>query len=261
MNDVPRLPETPLTPDSSFDGGNLDCGSGLLLRIRRHIDPLPRGGLLELHSTESTVETDLPAWCRMTGNELIEVRREAERRSYLICKGGLAERHASLPVARNPETVCKPETTKSGERVLSLPQSVATVRPLSVMGVGSWPRPRWMLTAIHDHVAGRLEESLFQETANDAVRLCVAAQLRAGVDVITDGEQRRVSYASFVGGILENCQLVPITDLLAYVDDPEEFAKELQSLDVPAAEVRHPAVQGPLRRSRPLTLHEFEFLR
>ena len=33
-----------LTPDLSFDGGNLDCGSGLLLLIRRHIDPLERGG-------------------------------------------------------------------------------------------------------------------------------------------------------------------------------------------------------------------------
>ena len=33
-------------PDASFDGGDLDCGGGLLLLIRRHIDPLERGGLL-----------------------------------------------------------------------------------------------------------------------------------------------------------------------------------------------------------------------
>ena len=25
-------------PDASFDGGDLDCGGGLLLLIRRHID-------------------------------------------------------------------------------------------------------------------------------------------------------------------------------------------------------------------------------
>ena len=30
-------------PDVSFDGGALDCGSGLLLLIRRHIDPLDPG--------------------------------------------------------------------------------------------------------------------------------------------------------------------------------------------------------------------------
>ena len=58
-------------PDVSFDGGDLDCGNGLLLLIRKHIDPLPRGGLLELRSTEISVDEDLPAWCRMTGNELL----------------------------------------------------------------------------------------------------------------------------------------------------------------------------------------------
>jgi 5-methyltetrahydropteroyltriglutamate--homocysteine methyltransferase len=93
------------------------------------------------------------------------------------------------------------------------------------------------------------------------VRLCVDAQLRAGVDVITDGEQRRDNYASFVGGILDNCQLIPITDLLPYVDDPAEFERELRALDVPAGKVRHPAVFGPLGRSRPIALNEARFLR
>ena len=62
-------------------------------------------------------------------------------------------------------------------------------------------------------------------TADDAVRLAVAAQVRAGVDVVTDGEQRRDSYASFVGGRLDNCQLVPLTDLLPLVDDPEQVRR------------------------------------
>jgi len=35
-------------PDVSFDGGDLDCGSGLLLLIRRHIDPLAAGQTLEI---------------------------------------------------------------------------------------------------------------------------------------------------------------------------------------------------------------------
>src|SRR2546430_13080906 len=34
-----------LEPDASFDGGDLDCGNGLLLLIRQHMDPLERGGL------------------------------------------------------------------------------------------------------------------------------------------------------------------------------------------------------------------------
>lgn len=104
-------------------------------------------------------------------------------------------------------------------------------------------------------------EEEFQTTANDASRLAIEAQVRAGVDVVTDGEQRRDSYASFVGALLDNCQLIPLTDLSAMVDHPEEFEKELRALDVPAADVRHPVVFGRLSRKRPLAVHELEFAR
>ena len=66
--------------------------------------------------------------------------------------------------------------------------------------------------------------------------------------------------ASFVGGRLDNCPPIPLTDLLPLVDDPETFAAELRALDVPAGEVRHPAVFGPLGRSRPIAPHEARFL-
>lgn len=55
--------------------------------------------------------------------------------------------------------------------------------------------------------------------------------------------------------------MIPITDLLPYVEDPEEFARELQALDVPAGKIRHPAVFGPLGRSRSLAVQEYTFLR
>ena len=41
--------------------------------IRQHIDPLAPGQLLEIRSRESSVAEDLPAWCRLTGNELVSV--------------------------------------------------------------------------------------------------------------------------------------------------------------------------------------------
>src|SRR4030095_4093682 len=72
---------------------------------------------------------------------------------------------------------------------------------------------------------------------------------------------RRDNYASFVGGRLDNCQLIPLTDLLPLVDDPEKLEREMRSLDVPAAEGRHPALFGPLGRSRPLAGHEYAFAR
>lgn len=244
-------------PDASFDGGDLDCGNGLLLLIRRHLDPLHRGQLLEIVSSESSVEEDLPAWSRLTGNELLSRVRHGARRSYLVCKGKFGE------VTPPPTPQLTPPLTPPPLAVSrSLPPTPTEPLPLfPVLSIGSWPRPRWLLQSLHDYLESRLPEPAFHETADDAVRLAVAAQQRAGVDVLTDGEQRRDSYASFIGSRLACCQLVPITDLLPYVDDPAEFEAELRSLDVPAELVRHPAVLKPLRRDRPLALHEARFLR
>ena len=248
-------------PDVSFDGGDLDCGGGLLLLIRRHIDPLERGGLLEILSTDPTVEVELPAWCRLTKNELVSWTKSGIQRSYLICKGSLAERRQT-PGAAAARSVGKQRSVAvSIPATLPPPAPAPRIEPLSVMGIGSWPRPRWLLQAMHDRLEGRLGDTEFQATADDGARLSIAAQLRAGVDVITDGEQRRDSYASFVGGLLDNCQLIPLSDLTAMVDDPEKFERELRALDVPAGEVRHPVVHGSLGRSQPLAVHEFEFSR
>lgn len=252
----------PYAPNASFDGGELDCGNGLLLLIRKHIDPLQPGELLEILSAEASVAEDLPAWCRLTGNALVSTVEGTDRRRFLVSKGpfdpelardGQAER-APMPITQQIAEVQIPAS-------LPAPASAPKIEPLSVMGVGSWPRPRWLLRALHERLEGRLSDEEFDAAAQDAVRLAVAAQERAGVDVVTDGEQRRDNYASFVGGLLDNCQLIPLTDLLPYVDHPEEFRKELDSLDVPANQVRHPAVFGPLGRSRPLAVHEVSFAR
>ena len=250
----------PHNADVGFDGGDLDCGNGLLLLIRKHIDPLPRGGLLEIRSTETSVDEDLPAWCRMTGNELVSFLRDGKQRSFLVAKGKLAERTGAATAA--PEMGTRFEVVDVKPLLVFPPVAPApAIRPLSVMGIGSWPRPRWMLQAVHEHMEGRLDEAAFQATADDAVRLAISAQIRAGADVVSDGEQRRDSYSSFVASRLDNCQLIPLTDLLPLVDDPEEFERELRALDIPAGDVRHPALFGPLGRSRGIAVHEAEFAR
>lgn len=57
--------------DAVLDGGDLDCGSGLLLLIREAMAPLAPGGVLELRSREISVREDLPAWCRMVGHAIV----------------------------------------------------------------------------------------------------------------------------------------------------------------------------------------------
>src|SRR5690606_13188262 len=60
----------PPAADATCDGGDLDCGSGLLLIIRSAMAPLPPGGVLLVKSREASVREDLPAWCRMVGHTL-----------------------------------------------------------------------------------------------------------------------------------------------------------------------------------------------
>jgi 5-methyltetrahydropteroyltriglutamate--homocysteine methyltransferase len=245
----------PPTPHASFNGGNLDCGSGLLLLIRQHLDRLLPGQLLEVISTEVSVDEDLPAWCRLTGNELVSKVRTGQERRFIIRKLPGVARHtpSEMWVASAPTSTTAPRSDLGqSSRDIALP-------PLAVMGIGSWPRPVWLLRALHERLEGRLSETDFEQTADDAVRLAVQAQERAGVDVLTDGEQRRDSYASFVAMRLGGCQLVPIVDLLPYVEDPERFAEELRALDVPAQEIRQPVVRSRLRRIDSLAGKELAF--
>ena len=247
-------------PDVSFDGGDLDCGGGLLLLIRRHIDPMTPGQLLEILSTETSVDEDLPAWCRLTGNRMVSWTRQGSQRSFLIEKKGKAGSGAATAQLSIPST--EPDGGSIAVQVAVPALGPApTIPPLAVTAIGSWPRPRWMVAALHARMEGRLDDSAFQETADDAVRLAIAAQERAGLDMVTDGEQRRDSYAAFVAGRLDGCQLIPLSDLSSMTDHPDEFLAELAELDVPADEVRHPAVFGPIGRSLPLAAHELAFAR
>lgn len=60
-----------LVPDRLLDGGDLDCGSGLVLLIRDSMLAVPEGGVLEMRSVEPTVTNDLPPWCRMVGHDYL----------------------------------------------------------------------------------------------------------------------------------------------------------------------------------------------
>ena len=150
-------------PAVRFDGGDMDCGSGLLLEIRRRIDPLAAGQLLEIRSTEPSVAEDLPAWCRMTGNDLVSTWHDAGARKLELSRLQEPVRPAS------PRKPCRPRhkpeaatigTEKPARRSRSAAGqgSSAAIAPLAVMGIGSWPRPDWLLRALHERLEGRLDE-------------------------------------------------------------------------------------------------------
>jgi len=86
-----------IKPDTLFDGGDLDCGSGLILLIREAMLKVTVGGIMEMRSRETTVSDDLPPWCRMSGHEYLGKMPGDGYTRYFVKKGsGVQAEEAAL---------------------------------------------------------------------------------------------------------------------------------------------------------------------
>ncbi len=130
-----------------------------------------------------------------------------------------------------------------------------------VTTVGSWPRSPEVLRAQRRKQRGLVPESDFDQIADAAVLEVLRLQEEAGVDMVTDGEQRRDSFYSFVAEKLNGVRLTSLAEMLDLVEDKAGFERILQTLDVPAFAINNPTCTGRLERRLPLAVNEFRFLR
>ncbi len=121
--------------------------------------------------------------------------------------------------------------------------------------VGSWPRPAWLIEAMKRRSAS------LAELKDQATLLAIKYQEDAGVDIISDGEQRRDNFYSFISDRLEGIRLMTLAELLDYVEDKAAFENLLNALDVPAFAIKNPVVVGKVRRRGPLVMDDYRFLR
>jgi 5-methyltetrahydropteroyltriglutamate--homocysteine methyltransferase len=121
--------------------------------------------------------------------------------------------------------------------------------------VGSWPRPSWLLEAM------KRQRADLPQLQDEATLLAIKYQEDAGVDIISDGEQRRDNFYSFICDRLDGIRLMTMADLLEYVEDKAAFETLLNALDVPAFAIKNPTVVGKLRPKGPLVLDDYRFLR
>ena len=54
----------------SWDAGDMGCGE-LIIELKKRISTLAPGELIEVRATDKGAIEDLPAWARLTGNELL----------------------------------------------------------------------------------------------------------------------------------------------------------------------------------------------
>src|SRR5207248_9378791 len=120
--------------------------------------------------------------------------------------------------------------------------------------VGSLLRPPWLLQAREDVAAGRITQAAFKAIEDRAVDDAVALQEEAGLDVVTDGEMRRLSFQS---------QLAAAVDGFGDWDLDAFLWGNWRSAELGEMHVERPplAVIGKLRRKRSLAAEEFAYVR
>jgi 5-methyltetrahydropteroyltriglutamate--homocysteine methyltransferase len=138
---------------------------------------------------------------------------------------------------------------------------VKSVPLFPVTTVGSWTRSPELLRAQSRKQRGKISAVEFERVADEAVLETLRLQEEAGVDLVTDGEQRRDNFYSFVAEKLDGVRLMSLAEMLDIVEDKDGFERILQTLDVPAFSIRNPTCVGKIERRAPLALDEYLFLR
>jgi 5-methyltetrahydropteroyltriglutamate--homocysteine methyltransferase len=120
--------------------------------------------------------------------------------------------------------------------------------------VGSYPQPEWLVD--RDKLATRVprvrapeiwrvQPPWLAEAQDDAVRLAVGDMQEAGIDTVSDGEQRRESYFNQFATALDGLDLEHPGVAIARTGRPTPV----------------PRVVGPIRRTRSVLVSDMRFLR
>ena len=63
--------------------------------------------------------------------------------------------------------------------------------PVAATTIGSFPRPSWLAQNERSRAVFRLDGAALKEAQDDATALSIHTQERIGLDLLSDGEQRR----------------------------------------------------------------------
>src|SRR3954452_22821921 len=127
--------------------------------------------------------------------------------------------------------------------------------PIPTSLVGSYAQPGWLLDRerlrerfpprVRAWELWRVDPAYLEEAQDDATRLAIADQERAGLDIITDGEMRRESYSNRFATALEGVD----------IDNPGT------ALDRSGPPTPVPRVVGPVARRHAVQVRDLEFLK
>jgi 5-methyltetrahydropteroyltriglutamate--homocysteine methyltransferase len=117
--------------------------------------------------------------------------------------------------------------------------------------VGSLPKPSWLCGPGEMFAKWRLEGATLTEGQEDAVRVWIGAQENSGIDVVTDGEQRRRHY---IWGFFEGLEGIDTVNLGKRTQRGGRYHKEISAARlIGGPEWRGPIFVDALRATRAMT--------
>ena len=117
--------------------------------------------------------------------------------------------------------------------------------PIPTTVIGSMPKPRWLVPEENIRT-WRLGGELLRVAQDDATRLSIRDQEQAGIDVITDGEQRRMYYMS---------------RLISSLSGVDFAGSNLADVSEGTVGDATPRVVGPIGRAQPFSTEDLRFLK
>jgi 5-methyltetrahydropteroyltriglutamate--homocysteine methyltransferase len=120
--------------------------------------------------------------------------------------------------------------------------------PFRADHIGSLLRPKQLREAFRRHASGEMPQAQFRAAQDEAIRDVVKLQEDCGLQVVTDGEFRRISYWE---------KFVRLTKGLVVKDAVFRF----HDAHGHESDFTAPYAEGKVSRRQPITLDEFEFLK
>ena len=117
--------------------------------------------------------------------------------------------------------------------------------PIAATTVGSFPRPSWLASTERSRVTFRLEGAVLKEAQDDATILSIRTQEQIGLDLLTDGEQRRTGFIDHVLAAFDGIDLEkPAVKKIYRRREQERLV---------------PRIVGKVKRRAPAILEDFRF--
>jgi 5-methyltetrahydropteroyltriglutamate--homocysteine methyltransferase len=117
--------------------------------------------------------------------------------------------------------------------------------PLATTSIGSFPRPAWLAETERNRVTFRLEGEALREAQDDATIVTLREQEELGLDLVTDGEQRREGFIFHMTRTWDGIDLVNQAQ-------KEVYRRRHQPRTVPR-------ITGRIARRGPATVEDLRF--